>query len=139
MLDALGDDDLNAVSSSAHLAHVHALRVRGAAGFLLNGSQCGGGFSGSNLISRPIALRHQEFICIRYLFEHLDAHVVDHLNDVFDLIRIRDILREVIVDFSVGRVTLFFSLCNQGFKSVADTWVGHTVPAVVWHKNGRRV
>ena len=39
-------------------------------------------------------------ISVGCLLEHLNAHVVDHLNDVFNLIGIRDVLREVIVDLA---------------------------------------
>jgi hypothetical protein len=41
----------------------------------------------------------------------------------------------VIVDFGVGQIPLFFSLCNQGFKSgLLMHSVGHAEPAWVWQK-----
>ena len=81
-----------------------------------------------------------ELIGVRCLLKNLNAHVVDHLDDVFNLIGIRDVLGEVIVDFSVGQVSLFFSLCDQGFKSgLLMHSVGHAEPAWVWRENGRRV
>jgi hypothetical protein len=41
----------------------------------------------------------------------------------------------VIVDFSVGQVSLLFSLCNQGFKSgLLMHSVGHAGPSWVWQK-----
>ena len=44
------------------------------------------------------------------LLEHLNAHVVNHLDDVFDLIRLRNILWEVVVNFGVCQVALLFAL-----------------------------
>jgi hypothetical protein len=44
---------------------------------------------------------------------HLDAHAVDHADDVFDLFGIDDVVRQVIVDFGVGQVTLFQALADQ--------------------------
>jgi hypothetical protein len=43
----------------------------------------------------------------------LDAHVVDHLDDVFDLIRIGDVVGQVIVDLGVGQVALLLALGNH--------------------------
>ena len=137
-LDTLGDDDLALARQQlhgAHLAHVHAHRVSGSAGFLFYSGQSSGGFGCGDLVCGAVALRHQQLIGIRCLLKHLNAHVVDHLDDVFDLIGIRDVLRQVIVDFGVGQIPLFFSLCNQGFKSgLLMQWVGHTKPAVVRYK-----
>ena len=44
---------------------------------------------------------------------HLDAHIVDHVDDVFDLFRIDDVIGQVIIDLGVGQVTLFFATGNQ--------------------------
>ena len=51
-----------------------------------------GGFAAAHLVSRPIAFSQDQFVGVGRLLEHLNAHVVDHLDDVFDLIRFRDIL-----------------------------------------------
>ena len=45
---------------------------------------------------------------------YLDAHVVDHADDVFDLLRIDDVVRQVIVDFGVRQVALLLALDDQG-------------------------
>ena len=37
---------------------------------------------------------------------HLDAHVVDHADDVFDLLRIDDVVGEVVVDLGIRQVAL---------------------------------
>ncbi len=61
-LNPLGDDDLALASEEfhgAHLAHVHAYRVRGAAGFLLHRRQRRRGFGCRDIIRRAIAFGHQ--------------------------------------------------------------------------------
>ena len=40
---------------------------------------------------------------------HRDTHIVDHVDDVFDLLRIDDVIRQVIIDLGVGQVTLFLA------------------------------
>ena len=37
------------------------------------------------------------------------AHVVDHADDVFDLFRIRNFVRQMVVDLSVRKVSLLSS------------------------------
>src|SRR5262249_554091 len=49
-------------------------------------------------------------------FVDLDAHVIDHADDVFDLLRIDDVVGQVVVDLGVGQITLFFALDNQGLN-----------------------
>jgi hypothetical protein len=44
---------------------------------------------------------------------HRDAHVVNHVDDVFDLLGIDDPAREVIVDFCVGEVALLLAAGDQ--------------------------
>jgi hypothetical protein len=119
-LDALGDDDLALAGqqfNGAHLAHVHAYRVRGAAGLGFHGGKGRGGLGGGDVVGGAIAFREQELIRIGCLFEHLDAHVVDHLDDVFDLVRIGNIVGQVVVDLGVGQVALFLSFGNQGLQT----------------------
>ena len=47
---------------------------------------------------------------------HRDAHVVDHVDNVFDLFRIDDVVRQVIIDFGVGQEALFLAAGNQFFE-----------------------
>ncbi len=63
------------------------------------------------------SLGHQQFIGIRGHLEDLDAHVVDHLDDVFDLVRIRNVFGEVIVHLGIGQVALFLALGDQAFEA----------------------
>ena len=50
---------------------------------------------------------------VRRLLVHRDAHVVDHVDDVFDLLRIDDLRRQVIVHLRVGQVALFLAARDQ--------------------------
>jgi len=93
-LDAFGDFDLAFAGQQfdgAHFAHVHAHRVGSAADVGLDRSECGGGLFGSGFIG--IGFGQQQGIGIRGNLEYIDAHVVDHANDVFHLFRIGNILR----------------------------------------------
>ena len=115
-LDTLGDNDLafpGQQFDGAHFAHVHAHRVGGAAGLGFDGGEGGGGFGRGDVVGGAVALGHQQFIGVRGDFKHLDAHVVDHLDDVFNLIRIGDVFRQVIVDFGVGQVTLVLAAGDE--------------------------
>ena len=55
----------------------------------------------------------QQRFGIRRNFMHLDAHAVDHADDVFDLFRIDDVVGQVIVDLGVGQVALLQALADQ--------------------------
>src|SRR5690606_6799219 len=88
-LDALGDLDLAFAGQQfdgTHLTHVHAYRVGGAPDVALYRSQRGGGFFGSGLVG--VAVCQQQGICIRCSLEDGDSHVIDHADDVFNLLRI---------------------------------------------------
>jgi hypothetical protein len=50
---------------------------------------------------------------VRCLFVHRDAHVVDGVDDVLDLLRIDDLGWQVVVDFAIGQVALFLAAGNQ--------------------------
>ena len=118
--DALGYHDLAFAGQQfdgAHLAHVHAHRVRRATGFVLHGSQGSGGFGGGHFIGVAIAFIHQQGVGIGRGLVDLHAHVVDHLNDVFHLIRIGNGFRQVVVDLGVGQIPLFFPFGDQGLEA----------------------
>ncbi len=116
-LDALGDRDLALARQQlnrAHLAHVHAHRIGRAADFGVDRREHGDGFFGRGVvIGGDRRFRHDRFGIGRN-FVHLDAHVVDHADDVFDLLRIDDVVRQVIVDFGVRQVALLLALDDQG-------------------------
>ena len=117
-LDALGDGDFAFAREQlhgAHLAHVHAHGIGGAADFGIDGRQHGHGFFRRGFVvdGGDRGFRHHR-LGIGRDFMHLDAHVVDHADDVFDLFRIDDVVGQVIVDFGVGEVALFLALDDQG-------------------------
>ena len=58
-------------------------------------------------------VRQQQRLGIGRNFVHLDAHAVDHADDVFDLLRIDDVVGQVIVDLGVGQVALLQALADQ--------------------------
>ena len=115
-LDALGDRDLALAGQQfhrAHLAHVHAHRVGRAAelGVDGGGERCRG-FLGGFVVGHD-RLAQQQCFGIRRLLVHRNAHVVDHLHDVFDLLRIDDLGGQVIVDLGVGQEALFLAARDQ--------------------------
>ena len=79
--------------------------------------------------SRPLpdCAGEQQGLGIGRNFVHLDAHAVDHADDVFDLLRIDDVVGQVIVDFGVGQVALFQALADQQLDVGLGglTFVGH--------------
>ena len=115
-LDALRDRDLAFAREQldrAHLAHVHAHRVGRAAELRVDRRrERGRGFLGGFVVGDH-RLAHQQRLGIRCLLVHRDAHVVDHLHDVFDLLRIDDLARQVIVDLGVGQEALFLAARDQ--------------------------
>ena len=132
-LDALGDGDFAFAGQQldrAHLAHVHAHRVGGAAGLGIQRRQRGGGFLGGGVVDFAATAGlagEQQGLGIRRNFVHLDAHAVDHADDVFDLLRVDHVVGKVIVDFGERQVPLFQALADQlldvGLWNLA--FVGH--------------
>ena len=115
-LDALCDADLALAGEQldgAHLAHVHAYRVGRAAELGVEVGKSGGCFFDRFLIGRGGGIGEQQRFGIRRLLVHRYAHVVDHVDDVFDLLRIDDLARQVIVDFCVREVALLLAARDQ--------------------------
>ena len=44
---------------------------------------------------------------------HRDAHIIDHVYDFFDLLRIDNIVGKVVVDLSISQVALILTLGDQ--------------------------
>ncbi len=117
-LDAFGDFDLAFAGQQfdgAHFAHVHTHWVGGAADIGLDRGECGCGLFGCGFIG--IGFGQQQGIGIRSGLEYVDAHVVDHANDVFHLFRIGNILRQVVVNLGVSQVTLLTATLDQLFEA----------------------
>ena len=119
-LDALGNNDFPFTGqqlNGAHFTHVHAYRVSCAAGVRFDGGQCSRGFGSGGLVGRGVAFSPEQRISVGCFLADLDAHVINHADYVFYLIRIRDILRQVVVDLGVSQVTLLFSSGNEVFQT----------------------
>ena len=114
ILDALGDFDFALTRQEfdcAHFAHVHTDRVGRAAEFGVDTRECGFRFLGSVIIRRS-SISQKQRLSIRCLFVHCDAHVVNHVNDVFNLIWVDDVVRQVIIDLCICQVALFLAAGN---------------------------
>ena len=86
-----------------------------AADFGVDRREHGDGFLGARFRHRlRPGVSEQQRLAIGRNFVHLDAHAVDHADDVFDLLRIDDVVGQVIVDLGVGQVALFHALDDQG-------------------------
>ena len=96
----------------AHFTHIHTYWVGRAAGFAFHRCQGGSGFFSSVFVCAIGIFSQQQLIGFRRHFVYRNAHVVNHTNDIFDLIRIGDVSGKVVVHFRVGQETLFLSLSN---------------------------
>ena len=115
-LDALGDADLALAREQldrAHLAHVHADGIGRAAELRVDGRERGRGFLGGVLVVRYGGVGENQRLGVRCLLVHRDAHIVDHVDDVFDLLRIDDLARQMIVDLTVREVTLLLAFGDE--------------------------
>ena len=91
-LDALGDADFAFAREQldrAHLAHVHAHRVGGAAELGVERGQRGGGFFDGFFVGGRGRFGRENALVVRRLFVHRNAHVVNRVDDLFDLFRDR--------------------------------------------------
>ncbi len=117
-LDAFGDFDLAFAGQQfdrTHFTHVHAHGVGGAADIRFHGSESRGGLFGGGFIG--IGFGQQQGICIRGNLEYVNAHVIDHADDIFHLFRIGNILRQVVIDLGVSQVTLLTATLDQFFEA----------------------
>jgi hypothetical protein len=108
VLDALGDLDLALAREElhrAHLAHVHAHRVRGAAELGVDGGRERflGLLDHVLLGDRGGRLVHEELLGVRGLVVHGDAHVGQHRDHAFDLLGVGHVVRQVVVDLGVSK------------------------------------
>jgi hypothetical protein len=136
LFDALGNDDLTFTGQqvdAAHFAHVHPHRIGGATDLALHGSQHCDGFGGRSLIRGGIAFGHHQGVDIGGLLKDTNPHVVDHLDDLFDLIRVGNVLRQVVVHLRVGQETLLPSPGDEHFDTGLLLFhFGHCTPLAKW-------
>jgi hypothetical protein len=116
-LDPLGDLDFAFAGQEldrAHLAHVHAHRVGGAAEFGVEVDA-----AASALLVDVVGgdgrrrLGHQQRLGVGGHVVDLDPHVVDHADDALDLLGVEDVVGQVIVDFGVGEVAALLAEHDQ--------------------------
>jgi hypothetical protein len=115
-LDALCDRDLAFAVEQfdrAHLAHVHAHRIGGAARFRIKRRQRSGCFLSGGVVDTRRRWFSEQQLDIRRDLVHLDTHAIDHADDVFDLIRIDEIVGQVIVDLGIGQVALLETFADE--------------------------
>ena len=93
VFDALGDLQFTLARQQfhrAHFAHVHAYRIGGSAEFAVDAGQGRGGCFRRVLVGGDRRIGNGLIIDIGRGLEYLDAHVVDHADDVFYLLRFDD-------------------------------------------------
>ena len=115
-LDALGNADFTFAGQQfdrAHLAHVHAHRVGRAAELGVEIRQCRRRFLNGFLVRRGGRIGQQQGLGIRCLFVHRNTHVIDHVDDIFDLLGIDNLARQVVVHLGVGEVSLLLAAGHQ--------------------------
>ncbi|MNB96054.1 hypothetical protein D3C75_432460 [compost metagenome] len=116
-----------------HFAHVHAHRVGGTATFGVERAQRGGSFFGCGVVDLTVArvaVVEKQGFHIRSNFMDINAHAVDHADDVFDLFRVDHVVRQMVIDFGIGQVALFQALADQLLDfGLGRTFVGHVVLA----------
>ncbi len=115
-LDALGNADFALPGQQfhrAHLAHVHAHGIGGAAELGIERGQRRSGLFDGFFIRGRGGVGSEERLGVRCFLVHRNAHVVDRVDDVLNLLRIDDFRRQVIVDLRVGEVSLFLAARDQ--------------------------
>ncbi len=115
-LDALGNADFAFAREQlhrAHLAHVHADGVGGAAELGVERSESRCSFFDGFFVSRRRRLGRQQRLGVRCLFVHRNAHVVDGVDDVLDLLGIDDLGRQVIVHLRIRQIALLLAAGDQ--------------------------
>jgi hypothetical protein len=126
--DALGDLDLAFPRQQlhrAHLAHVHAHRVGGAAEFAVHRAQrgfCGflGFFFGG---AGGRAVGQDEGFRIRRLFVHRHTQVVQGGDDGFHGFRVDELVGQMVGDLAVRQVAARLAQLDQGLQALAA--LGH--------------
>jgi len=77
----------------AHFAHVHAHRIGGTPELGVQVGERRGGLFDRLFIRSGGGVGEQQRFGIRRLFVHRNTHVVNHVDDIFDLLRIDDFAR----------------------------------------------
>ncbi|MNM94349.1 hypothetical protein D3C81_1067470 [compost metagenome] len=104
----------------AHLAHVHAHRVGGAAEFGVDrGQRYLGLFFGLVVGGDRRAVAQQQRFGIRRLLVDLHAHFGERVDDAFHRRRVGEVFRQVVADIGVGQVPALLAQLDQGTQLLA--------------------
>ena len=115
--DTLGDHNLAFAGqqlNGAHFTHIHTDRVCGAANVAFDRCQCCRSFFGSGIIGGIV---HEQGFTIGSHFRYRNTDVVNHTDDVFNLIRVGNVIWQMVVHLSIGEVALLFTFGNEFFQS----------------------
>ena len=127
VLDAFGNLDLAFARQQfdgTHFTHVHPHGVRRSPEFGVDARERGLGFLGCFLVGcRRVGQSRR--LGLRCLFVHRDSHVVNHVDDIFDLLGIDDVVGQVIIDLNIGQVSLLLASGNQVFQLLSLLAYGH--------------
>ncbi|CCJ86123.1 hypothetical protein BN133_2500 [Cronobacter dublinensis 582] len=119
VFDAFGDVDFAFTGqqlNGTHFTHVHANRIGGAPDFRFHAGQHLGGRFFRVFVGVVRVFSKQQIVGVRRFFHHLDAHIVDHLDDVFDLIGVDDIFRQMVIDLGIGQIALLLTTGDKKLK-----------------------
>ena len=103
----------------AHFAHVHADRVGRAAEFGVDGGKRNFRFFFDFVVGRSggrVVVQQQRFGVGRLLVDS-HAHVVERADDAFDRLGLGEVVRQVIVDFSVREETALLAELDQRLQA----------------------
>ncbi|CSA69421.1 Uncharacterised protein [Vibrio cholerae] len=89
IFNALGNIDFTFTCQKlnrTHFTHIHTYWIGGAANLTLYARKCRGGCFSSIFVSDGSIIAEGKIIGIRCGFHHLNAHVINHLNNIFHLL-----------------------------------------------------
>ena len=118
LLNSLGDFDLTLTRqqfNGAHLTHVHAHGIRCTTKFGIDTGECSFCFLCAGVV-RGCCVGQDQRLGVGCFFMHRNTHVINHVNDVFDLFRIDYVIRQVVIDLCIGQVALLLAAGNQIFQ-----------------------
>ena len=127
-LDPLGNLDLAFTRQQfhrAHFAHIHAHRVGRASRFGFHRREGGYRLVG-DFVGLGVAAGEQQRFGVGRFLEDLYPEVVDHLDDLFDLIRIRNVFGQMVVHLGIGQIILFLGLGDEIFQARLLGWIRHS-------------
>ncbi len=102
--------------NGSHFAHVHANGIRGSAKFAFHGRREHGLSFFNDFFVIAICGFQQQGICIGSRVVDLNAEVIDHVYNGLNLIGVVHVLRQMVIDFAIGKEALFLAFNDQLLK-----------------------